>query len=45
MFQTTILANGTPIVDRGRLKALDDPKIRELASKYGEPDRILAEAL
>jgi len=45
MFQTTILTNGTPIVERGRLKALDDPKIRELASKYGEPDRILAEAL
>jgi hypothetical protein len=33
------------IVDRGRLKALDDPDVRELASKYGDPDRVLSEAL
>ncbi len=45
IFQTTILVNGIPIVERGRLKALDDPKIRELARQYGEPDRVLAEAL
>jgi hypothetical protein len=45
IFQSTILANGVPIVERGRLKALDDPEVRELASKYGDPDRVLAEAL
>jgi len=45
MFQSTILADGIPIVERGRLKALDDPEIRELASQYGEPDQVLAEAL
>ena len=45
IFQSTILANGIPIVERGRLKALDDPEIRELARQYGEPDQVLAEAL
>lgn len=45
IFQSTILANGIPIVERGRLKALDDPEIREMAKKYGDPDRVLAEAL
>jgi hypothetical protein len=45
MFQATIKANGVAIVERGRLKALDDPEIRELAKKYGDPDRVLAEAL
>lgn len=45
MFQATILANGVPIVERGRLKALDDPEIRGLAKKYGDPDQVLAEAL
>jgi len=45
IFQTTVRANGTVIIDRGRLKALDDPEVRQLASKYGDPDRMLAEAL
>ena len=45
IFQSTITANGVPIVERGRLTALDDPEIREMAKKYGDPDRVLAEAL
>jgi leucyl aminopeptidase (aminopeptidase T) len=45
IFQTTIRANGTVIIDRGRLKALDDPEVRQLASQYGDPDRVLSEAL
>ena len=45
MFQATIKANGVSIVERGRLKALDDPEIRQMAKKYGDPDRVLAEAL
>ncbi|MGH9356604.1 MAG: hypothetical protein ACRD10_10790 [Terriglobia bacterium] len=32
------------LVDRGHLTALDDPHVRALASRYGDPDRILAEA-
>jgi len=45
IFQSTINANGTVIVDRGRLKALDDADVRQLAGKYGDPDRVLSEAL
>jgi 2,5-dihydroxypyridine 5,6-dioxygenase len=45
IFQTTVRANETVIIERGRLKALDDPEVRQLAGKYGEPDRVLSEAL
>ncbi|HEV2176022.1 MAG TPA: hypothetical protein VGW33_02285 [Terriglobia bacterium] len=31
------------LVDRGHLTALDDPEVRALASKHGDPDRILSE--
>src|SRR5579875_414400 len=32
------------LVDKGHLAALDDPEVRTLASRHGDPDRILAEA-
>jgi hypothetical protein len=28
-------------VDKGRITALDDPEVRLLASRYGDPDEIL----
>jgi hypothetical protein len=31
------------IIDGGHLVALDDPEVRALAAKFGDPDRILAE--
>jgi len=31
------------LVERGRLKSLDSPEARALASRYGDPDAILAE--
>lgn len=31
------------IVDRGHLAALDDPEVRALAGKYGDPNMILSE--
>jgi len=31
------------IVDKGHLTALDDPEVRSLAAKYGDPDDILSE--
>lgn len=31
------------VIERGRLKALDDPEVRELAKKYGDPDELLRE--
>jgi hypothetical protein len=31
------------LLDRGRLTTLDNPEVRALASRYGDPDRLLAE--
>lgn len=31
------------LIDGGRLKALDDPGIRELAARFGDPDELLRE--
>ncbi len=31
------------LIDRGRLTSLDNPEVRALASRYGNPDQILAE--
>ncbi|MGH3759320.1 hypothetical protein [Actinophytocola sp.] len=33
----------TVIIENGRLKGLDDPKIRDIAAKYGDPDHLLSE--
>lgn len=42
---TAKLRNGEDLVliDKGRLTALDDPGVREVAAKYGDPDELLAE--
>jgi hypothetical protein len=37
----TIEVDGSPLVTDGRLLALDDPTVREVASRYGEPDHML----
>lgn len=34
--------NWLKIVDRGRITSMDDPKIRALAVKYGDPDKLLS---
>ncbi|KXX54210.1 hypothetical protein [Rhodococcus sp. LB1] len=41
----TMQVDGKPVtlIDEGRLGALDDPKVREIASKYGDPDEWLEE--
>jgi hypothetical protein len=31
------------LIDRGRMTSLDDPGVRALASRYGDPDKILTE--
>ncbi len=31
------------IIDKGRITALDDPEVRNLASRYGNPDELLRE--
>jgi len=30
-----------PVIERGRLAAYDDPEVRDLASRYGDPDQLL----
>ena len=31
------------VIEKGRLTALDDPGVRKLAAKYGDPDELLKE--
>jgi hypothetical protein len=31
------------LIDKGHLTALDDPKVRQIAAKYGDPDELLRE--
>jgi len=41
-FAPTLTINDTTIIDRGRLTILDEPEVREEASKYGDPDELLS---
>ena len=43
IYFATYLADGKSIVDKGHLTALDDPEVRRVASKYGDPDELLRE--
>ncbi len=31
------------VIEKGRLTAFDDPEVREVAAKYGDPDLLLRE--
>jgi hypothetical protein len=39
----TVQARGRdiPVIEHGRLSAYDDPEVRDLAARYGDPDEIL----
>jgi hypothetical protein len=39
----TVWVNEKKIIDNGHLMLLDDPEIRRLAAKYGDPDELLRE--
>ena len=39
----TLILDGEVLVDKGHLTVLDDPDIRRLASKFGDPDELLSE--
>lgn len=42
--EAEMVGGGTEtVVDAGRLVGLDDPEVREVAAKYGDPDELLAE--
>lgn len=43
LFQATLKVDDDIIVDRGRLAVMDDPEVRELAARYGDPDTVLLE--
>ncbi len=46
-FLTMVLTNRdgsrTPFINKGHLTVLDDPRVRQEAAKYGDPDLLLAE--
>lgn len=44
LYHATYVADGRVIVKDGHLMALDDPEIRKIAAKYGDPDQLLSEA-
>ena len=42
-FFNTLITDKGVVVENGRLTALDDPKVRQVAAKYGDPDKLLEE--
>ncbi len=40
---TTVDGQTIRIIDKGRLTPLDDPQVRQVAAKYGDPDELLRE--
>ena len=42
-YYPTLEVDGKKLVDRGRLTTLDDPEVRRIAAKYGNPDELLRE--
>lgn len=43
LLEPTVSIDGEILIEEGRLKRLEDPEIRDLAAKYGDPDEVLAE--
>lgn len=41
-FNTLVTDKGT-VIENGHMLALDDPGVRKIASKYGDPDKLLTE--
>jgi len=39
---TTAKGERIPVIENGHLTTLDDPEVRDLAARYGDPDRILS---
>ncbi len=42
LLSPTVILDGEVLFDHGRTSAFDDPIVREVARKYGDPDQILA---
>lgn len=43
LYHVTYYVDGKKIIENGRLLALDDPEIRKIAEKYGDPEELLRE--
>ena len=43
VLNATIVVNGRVFSEHGRLAALDDPEVRKVAAKYGDPDQLLTQ--
>ncbi|MBI4444792.1 MAG: hypothetical protein HY645_02685 [Acidobacteria bacterium] len=41
LYFPTVVVDGKKLIDNGRLTVLDDPEIRTLAAKYGDPKNLL----
>jgi hypothetical protein len=41
LYHPTLKVDGEVIIENGHLLALDDPDIRTIAAKYGDPDKLL----
>lgn len=41
IFDATVKAGNTTLIDNGFLTSLRDPKVVEMASKYGDPVELL----
>lgn len=41
LLKPTVLLDGETLFDHGRPSAFDEPAVREVASKYGDPDELL----
>jgi 2,5-dihydroxypyridine 5,6-dioxygenase len=39
----TLYADGEYLIKDGRLTVLDDPEVRQVAAKYGDPDKLLSQ--
>jgi hypothetical protein len=42
-FSTVVTDKGGTVVENGHLTALDHPRVRKIAAKYGDPDKLLKE--
>jgi hypothetical protein len=43
VLRASLDVDGERVIDHGRLLALDDPEVRTVAARYGDPDRLLKE--
>ncbi len=42
-FNTVVTDKGGTVIENGHLTALDNPRVRKVAAKYGDPDKLLKE--